>query len=203
MFSTYFRVLKNAQDTRLLSSVLKGLGKYALLSTYHTVCLLVAVYICRFAHLINVDFLADITNILEDVASSQVTFEMNFCDFVFIVVCIADRVQNVSVEDSLHCVLAAFQILSGQGLYMLCVHVCVCLSICLSVMNDGLSVCLSVHQCVCVCVRVCLSVSLSVYLSVCLFVCPSFCVCLSICQFSFIERQTLHYISNTKCKTSY
>jgi nucleolar complex protein 3 len=73
VFSTYFRILKNAQDNKLLSSVLKGLG--------------------RFAHLINVDFLTDLTNILENIASSQ----------------------GVSAEDSLHCVLAAFKILSGQG----------------------------------------------------------------------------------------
>ena len=43
-------------------------------------------------------------------------------------------------------------------------------------------------------------------MSVCLFVynCLAVClyVCLSVCLFSFIETQTLRYISNTKCKVA-
>ena len=72
------------------------------------------------------------------------------------------------------------------------------LSVCLSVyLSLSLSVC--VFVCLFVCMSVCLSVLihilLSVYLSVCLSICLS--VYLSI---SFIETQTLHCISNTKCK---
>ncbi|CAB4012851.1 nucleolar complex 3 homolog [Paramuricea clavata] len=73
VFSIYFRVLKTSDVCPLLAPVLAGLSK--------------------FAHLINVDFFADLMTVLKNLVASE----------------------NVSSSDKLHCILTAFKILSGQG----------------------------------------------------------------------------------------
>ncbi|XP_038070833.1 nucleolar complex protein 3 homolog [Patiria miniata] len=73
VFATYFRILKKASNSVLLSSVLEGLSK--------------------FAHLINIDFFDDLVKVLYTLIDSG----------------------DLRYRDSLHCVLTAFLILSGQG----------------------------------------------------------------------------------------
>ncbi|XP_022110470.1 nucleolar complex protein 3 homolog isoform X2 [Acanthaster planci] len=73
VFATYFRILKKASNSVLLSSVLEGLSK--------------------FAHLINIDFFDDLVKVLYTLIDSG----------------------DLTYRDSLHCVLTAFLILSGQG----------------------------------------------------------------------------------------
>ncbi|XP_074731034.1 nucleolar complex protein 3 homolog [Strix uralensis] len=73
VFVTYFRILKKAQKSPLLPSVLEGLAK--------------------FAHLINVEFFDDLLIVLHSLIASG----------------------GLSYRESLHCVLSAFHILSGQG----------------------------------------------------------------------------------------
>ena len=73
VFSIYFRVLKTSYVCPLLAPVLAGLSK--------------------FAHIINVDFFADLMTVLKNLVMSE----------------------DVSSSDKLHCILTAFKILSGQG----------------------------------------------------------------------------------------
>ncbi|XP_071792862.1 nucleolar complex protein 3 homolog isoform X1 [Asterias amurensis] len=73
VFATYFRILKKASNSILLSSVLEGLAK--------------------FAHLINIDFFDDLVKVLYTLIDTG----------------------DLKYRESLHCVLTAFQILSGQG----------------------------------------------------------------------------------------
>ncbi|XP_060795527.1 nucleolar complex protein 3 homolog [Neoarius graeffei] len=73
VFLIYFRILKKAQKSILLPSVLEGLAK--------------------FAHLINLEFFDDLLTVLQDLIMSG----------------------DLSYRESLHCILTAFRILSGQG----------------------------------------------------------------------------------------
>lgn len=73
VFLIYFRILKKAQKSVLLPSVLEGLAK--------------------FAHLINLEFFDDLLRVLHSLVMSG----------------------DLSHKESLHCVLTAFHILSGQG----------------------------------------------------------------------------------------
>ncbi|XP_058261907.1 nucleolar complex protein 3 homolog [Hemibagrus wyckioides] len=73
VFLIYFRILKKAQKSILLPSVLEGLAK--------------------FAHLINLEFFDDLLTVLHDLIMSG----------------------DLSHRESLHCILTAFHILSGQG----------------------------------------------------------------------------------------
>ncbi|XP_019849404.1 PREDICTED: nucleolar complex protein 3 homolog isoform X2 [Amphimedon queenslandica] len=73
VFMIYFRVLKQAQDSPLLSSVLEGLAK--------------------FAHLISVDYFADLMSVLHSLMERNI----------------------LSFQQSMECIVTAFQILSGQG----------------------------------------------------------------------------------------
>ncbi|KAM9463059.1 nucleolar complex protein 3 homolog [Clarias gariepinus] len=73
VFLIYFRILKKAQKSILLPSVLEGLAK--------------------FAHLINLEFFDDLLKVLHDLIMSG----------------------DLSHRESLHCILTAFHILSGQG----------------------------------------------------------------------------------------
>ncbi|KAK3559945.1 hypothetical protein QTP86_029548, partial [Hemibagrus guttatus] len=73
VFLIYFRILKKAQKSVLLPSVLEGLAK--------------------FAHLINLEFFDDLLTVLHDLIMSS----------------------DLSHRESLHCILTAFHILSGQG----------------------------------------------------------------------------------------
>ncbi|XP_026770351.2 nucleolar complex protein 3 homolog isoform X2 [Pangasianodon hypophthalmus] len=73
VFLIYFRILKKAQKSVLLPSVLEGLAK--------------------FAHLINLEFFDDLLTVLHDLIMSG----------------------DLSHRESLHCILTAFHILSGQG----------------------------------------------------------------------------------------
>ncbi|NXL95353.1 NOC3L protein, partial [Alectura lathami] len=73
VFLTYFRILKKAQKSPLLPTVLEGLAK--------------------FAHLINVEFFDDLLVVLHSLIASG----------------------DLSYRESLHCILSAFHILSGQG----------------------------------------------------------------------------------------
>jgi nucleolar complex protein 3 len=81
---TYFRILKNASKSTLLSPVLEGLAK--------------------FAHLINVDFFHDLLNVLKQISLDQY---QNYLD--------ANGNHSSETKNALHCVIAAFQLLSGQG----------------------------------------------------------------------------------------
>uniref|UniRef100_A0A4W4GK60 Nucleolar complex protein 3 homolog n=1 Tax=Electrophorus electricus TaxID=8005 RepID=A0A4W4GK60_ELEEL len=73
VFLIYFRILKKAQKSNLLPSVLEGLAK--------------------FAHLINLEFFDDLLTVLHNLITSG----------------------DLSYRESLHCILTAFHILSGQG----------------------------------------------------------------------------------------
>ncbi|XP_076856806.1 nucleolar complex protein 3 homolog [Brachyhypopomus gauderio] len=73
VFLIYFRILKKAQKSKLLPSVLEGLAK--------------------FAHLINLEFFDDLLTVLHSLITSN----------------------DLSYRESLHCILTAFHILSGQG----------------------------------------------------------------------------------------
>ncbi|KAI5627412.1 nucleolar complex protein 3-like [Silurus asotus] len=73
VFLIYFRILKKAQKSILLPSVLEGLAK--------------------FAHLINLEFFDDLLAVLHNLIMSG----------------------DLSNRESLHCILTAFHILSGQG----------------------------------------------------------------------------------------
>ncbi|XP_006825730.1 nucleolar complex protein 3 homolog [Saccoglossus kowalevskii] len=73
VFAIYFRILKRAETSSLLPSVLEGLAK--------------------FAHLINVEFFDDLVKVLHELIQSG----------------------DLSRRESLHCILTAFHILSGQG----------------------------------------------------------------------------------------
>ncbi|KAJ3285481.1 Nucleolar complex protein 3 [Borealophlyctis nickersoniae] len=82
VFLTYFRILKNAPDSPLLPAVLEGLAK--------------------FAHLINVDFFADLLDVLKKISTEQ------YKEYV-------QGDADASARSAFHCVIAAFQLLSGQG----------------------------------------------------------------------------------------
>ena len=81
---------------------------------------------------------------------------------------------------------------------------------CLLVCLPAVCVCAQLLVCFCACMAGCvlaclfvLFVWLYIYLSVCLSVCLLVClsVCVSVClSISFIETQTVRYISNTKYK---
>ncbi|KAL1263949.1 hypothetical protein QQF64_004304 [Cirrhinus molitorella] len=73
VFLTYFRILKKAQKSVLLPSVLEGLAK--------------------FAHLINLEFFDDLLAVLYGLITSG----------------------DLTVRESLHCIVTSFHILSGQG----------------------------------------------------------------------------------------
>ncbi|RKO87098.1 CBF/Mak21 family-domain-containing protein [Blyttiomyces helicus] len=89
VFLSYFRILKNAPTSPLLSSTLEGLA--------------------RFAHLINVDFFADLLEVLKRISVDQ------FAAYVG-----GDGGEDSeetadSARAAFHCVIAAFQLLTGQG----------------------------------------------------------------------------------------
>jgi nucleolar complex protein 3 len=84
VFVTYFRILKIASKSVLLSPVLEGLAK--------------------FAHLINVDFFHDLLNVLKQISLEQY---QNYLD--------VKGNHSAETKNALHCVIAAFQLLSGQG----------------------------------------------------------------------------------------
>mgnify|MGYP002386404717 FL=1 len=73
VFQTYFKILKNLRQSPLIPTVLAGLA--------------------RFAHLINVEFMADLLVVLRQVASDP----------------------HVSLRSALHCVITAFRLSRGQG----------------------------------------------------------------------------------------
>ncbi|KNC96974.1 uncharacterized protein SPPG_09502 [Spizellomyces punctatus DAOM BR117] len=84
VFLTYFRILKNAQASPLLPAVLEGLA--------------------RFAHLINVEFFADLLNVLKRISFEQ--YQQYLA---------GDVASEADTRSAFHCVIAAFQLLSGQG----------------------------------------------------------------------------------------
>ncbi|KAI9101743.1 CBF/Mak21 family-domain-containing protein [Phlyctochytrium arcticum] len=84
VFLTYFRILKNAPTSPLLPSVLEGLA--------------------RFAHLINVEFFADLLEVLKKISNNQYQQYLN-----------GDRSAHADTRSAFHCIIAAFQLLTGQG----------------------------------------------------------------------------------------
>ncbi|KAI9009804.1 nucleolar complex-associated protein-domain-containing protein, partial [Gaertneriomyces semiglobifer] len=84
VFLTYFRILKNSPSSTLLPAVLEGLAK--------------------FAHLINVEFFADLLNVLKKISFEQY---QKYLD--------GDNTSEEDARSAFHCVIAAFQLLSGQG----------------------------------------------------------------------------------------
>ncbi|RIA93574.1 nucleolar complex-associated protein [Glomus cerebriforme] len=91
VFVTYFRILKHANKSPLLLSVLEGLAK--------------------FAHLINVDFFNDLLELLKKIMIDDTKLEdsdleeSNAISFTY----------RIKTRRSLLCIITAFQLLSGQG----------------------------------------------------------------------------------------
>ncbi|CAB4424732.1 unnamed protein product [Rhizophagus irregularis] len=93
IFIAYFRILKHANKSPLLLSVLEGLAK--------------------FAHLINVDFFNDLLELLKEIMIDDTKFEESDLE---------ERNGNainfnhpINTRRSLLCIITAFQLLSGQG----------------------------------------------------------------------------------------
>ncbi|KAI9350285.1 CBF/Mak21 family-domain-containing protein [Obelidium mucronatum] len=84
VFLTYFRILKNAETSPLIPSVLEGLS--------------------FFGHLINVDFYADLLTVLKKITISQ------YDDYSA-----GSSAPSATAKTSLHCIVAALLLLSGQG----------------------------------------------------------------------------------------
>ncbi|ORY40133.1 NOC3p-domain-containing protein [Rhizoclosmatium globosum] len=84
VFLTYFRILKNAETSPLVPSVLEGLS--------------------FFGHLINVDFYADLLTVLKKITISQYEEYSQ-----------ATSKASATAKTSLHCIVAALLLLSGQG----------------------------------------------------------------------------------------
>ncbi|KAH8278791.1 hypothetical protein KR018_009522, partial [Drosophila ironensis] len=74
VFTIYFRVLKNDPNSRVLSAILEGLAE--------------------FAHVINLDFFADLIDVLNRILEQQ---------------------EELGYRERLHCIQTIFVILSGQG----------------------------------------------------------------------------------------
>ncbi|KAL9895946.1 nucleolar complex protein 3 [Glossina fuscipes fuscipes] len=74
MFTIYFRVLKNDPNSKVLSAILEGLAE--------------------FAHVINLDFFADLIDVLNRILETQ---------------------EDLGYREQLHCIQTIFAILSGQG----------------------------------------------------------------------------------------
>ncbi|KAH8280829.1 hypothetical protein KR054_000291, partial [Drosophila jambulina] len=74
VFTIYFRVLKNDPTSRVLSAILEGLAE--------------------FAHVINLDFFADLIDVLNRILEEQ---------------------EELGYRERLHCIQTIFVILSGQG----------------------------------------------------------------------------------------
>ncbi|XP_017849828.1 nucleolar complex protein 3 homolog isoform X1 [Drosophila busckii] len=75
VFTIYFRVLKNDPTSRVLSAILEGLSE--------------------FAHVINLEFFADLIDVLNSILEEQA--------------------QDLGYREKLHCIQTIFVILSGQG----------------------------------------------------------------------------------------
>ncbi|KAH8330328.1 hypothetical protein KR067_001259, partial [Drosophila pandora] len=74
VFTIYFRILKNDPTSRILSAILEGLAE--------------------FAHVINLDFFADLIDVLNRILEDQ---------------------EELGYRERLHCIQTIFVILSGQG----------------------------------------------------------------------------------------
>uniref|UniRef100_A0A1A9WL83 Nucleolar complex protein 3 homolog n=1 Tax=Glossina brevipalpis TaxID=37001 RepID=A0A1A9WL83_9MUSC len=74
LFTIYFRVLKNDPNSKVLSAILEGLAE--------------------FAHVINLDFFADLIDVLNRILETQ---------------------EDLGYREQLHCIQTIFAILSGQG----------------------------------------------------------------------------------------
>ncbi|TPX66830.1 hypothetical protein SpCBS45565_g04211 [Spizellomyces sp. 'palustris'] len=104
VFLTYFRILKNAQASPLLPAVLEGLARYideAVVGIHRPVA---NRPLFRFAHLINVEFFSDLLNVLKKISFEQ--YQQYLA---------GDGVSAKDTRSAFHCVIAAFQLLSGQG----------------------------------------------------------------------------------------
>ncbi|RKP34857.1 nucleolar complex-associated protein-domain-containing protein, partial [Dimargaris cristalligena] len=91
VFITYFRILKNKASSKLLPAVLEGLA--------------------RFAHLISVEFFADLLSILKQIMNGEHIHQSVDEDTV-------DSDEGhvlVPTRITLLCIVTAFQLLSGQG----------------------------------------------------------------------------------------
>ncbi|TPX36912.1 hypothetical protein SmJEL517_g00999 [Synchytrium microbalum] len=85
VFVTYFRILKEAEDSPLLPAVLEGLAK--------------------FSHLINIDFFGDLLSILRQISAAQyAAYQASLTTQT-----------HYNASSSLHCIIASFRLLSGQG----------------------------------------------------------------------------------------
>ncbi|KAJ3174945.1 Nucleolar complex protein 3 [Geranomyces variabilis] len=84
VFLIYFRILKNATNSPLLPAVLEGLA--------------------RFAHLINIEFFADLLNVLKKISFDQYRQYLD-----------GSTATSTDTRSAFHCVIAAFQLLTGQG----------------------------------------------------------------------------------------
>ncbi|CAG0919455.1 unnamed protein product [Notodromas monacha] len=104
VFTIYFRVLKSRPNPKLLSACLEGLAKYS--------------------HLINLDFFPDLVNVLHELASQALVDEADMndddddeCDSGLGEE--DDKAIRVGARlnawQALHCVRAAFSIVSGEG----------------------------------------------------------------------------------------
>lgn len=90
----YFRILKNPRHTPLLAPALRG--------------------IARFAHLVNVDFFRDLLKVLQEhVAQGETSQDEGS----------GEDAESVEDHPDLHyrlqCIVTAFELLSGQGTWIL------------------------------------------------------------------------------------
>lgn len=97
VFLIYFRILKRAPRSNLLSITLEGLAKWVEIWFWHQVSTVLGLHyvssFCRFAHCINLEYFQDIVNVLDHLLESE----------------------PLNVREQLYCVKTVFIILSGQG----------------------------------------------------------------------------------------
>ncbi|CAG8474317.1 4812_t:CDS:10 [Funneliformis caledonium] len=91
VFITYFRILKHANKSPLLLSVLEGLSK--------------------FAHLINVDFFNDLLELLKRIMADEIKVEDSDPEDSNT----KSSISRINTRKGLLCIITAFQLLSGQG----------------------------------------------------------------------------------------
>lgn len=94
VFLIYFRILKTAPRSKLLTACLEGLAKLVLLNLYHRCFSSIGFFVLyRYSHSINLEFYHDILTVLDSVIKKH----------------------QLNVYEQLCCIKTIFVILSGQG----------------------------------------------------------------------------------------
>lgn len=92
LFVLYFRILKNPSPTPLLPAALQGIS--------------------RFAHLVNIDFFKDLMKVLKELISRELE------DFQADDGTMSTPKDTRDIECRLLCIVTAFELLSGQGMFI-------------------------------------------------------------------------------------